>query len=156
MATNFLYGAGTSNNGLLTSVLTLLTTELNSLASAALIISSVVGTSGLFTNSNTGQGIYADLFFNLGAVTAMTAGGNLAVWFLTSPDGSTFESTTVVPPRAPDAIVPLDATTGSKVYAAKRVILPALNFKVLVQNNSGQAFTASANTLKAAIYSVQY
>ena len=157
MATQFLYGAGTSNSGLLTTLLTLQTTELNSLASAALIISSVGGASGKFTNNDTAQGIYCDLFFNLGTVTTMSVGANLAGWFLTSPDsGTTYESLTVVPPRAPDFVVALDATTGNKVYAARRVVLPALQFKVLVQNNSGQSFTASGNTLKAAIYSIQY
>src|SRR6185312_9275681 len=117
MATNFLYAAGTSNSGLLTAAVTLMSTELNALASAGVIISSVGGTSGLFTNSNTAQGIFADLFFTLGTVTSMSVGANLTGWFLTSPDsGTTLESTTVVPPRAPDFIVPLDATTGNKVY----------------------------------------
>lgn len=149
---NALYAPGTSNSGLLTSAISLQTTELNALANASVIVSSVGGTSGLFTNSNTGQAKVGEIFFTLGTVTTMSAGANLAGWFLQSPDsGTTLESLTVVPPRPPDFIVPLDATTGNKVYkAAGQVRLPALQFKVLVQNNSGQAFTSTGNTLKLA------
>ncbi len=147
-----LYVPGASNSGLLTTVISLQTTELNALANAALIISSVNGSSGKFTNADTGQAKWGEIHFTLGTVTTMTAGGNLAGWFLQSNDsGSTYESLTVVPPRPPDFIVPLDATTGNKVYkAVGPVRLPALQFKVLVQNNSGQAFTATLNTLKLA------
>lgn len=151
-ARSALWVAGTSNSGLSAALLSLQTTELNALANAALIISSVGGSSGKFTNNDTGQAKYGEIFFFLGTVTTMSAGANLTGWFLTSPDsGTTFESLTVVPPRPPDFIVPLDATTGNKTYkAAGLVKLPALQFKVLVQNNSGQAFTATLNTLKLA------
>jgi hypothetical protein len=104
MATNFLWNAGTSNNGLLTSAITLMSTELESIASAAVIVSSVGGSSGLFTNSNTAQAIWADLFYYPGnAGCTPTAGANMSGWFLTSPDGgTTFESATVAPARPPD------------------------------------------------------
>lgn len=149
---NALYATGTSNSGLIATLLSLQTTELNALANAALIVSSVGGSSGKFTNSDTGAAKFGEIHFTLGTVTTMSAGANLAGWFLQSNDsGSTYESLTVVPPRPPDFIVPLDATTGNKVYkAAGQVRLPALQFKVLVQNNSGQAFTATGNTLKLA------
>lgn len=147
-----LWVPGTSNSGLLTSVLDLMTTELNALANAALIVSSVGGSSGKFTNSNTGQAVWGELYLTLGTVTSMTAGGNYAGWFLTSYDsGTTYESTTVAAPRAPDFIIPIDATTGNKVYKASGLVrIPALQFKVLIQNNSGQAATATGNTLKLA------
>ena len=158
MPTNFLYTPGTSNSGLLTSVVTLQTTELNALASGALIISSVGGTSGLFTNSNTGQAIWGELYLTLGAVTAMSAGANLAGWWLASPDsGTTLEALTLQPPRSPDWIIPLPATTGSATFkSAGLVRIPALQFKVLVMDNSGQSFTATGNTLKLAPIAVQY
>lgn len=161
MATNFLYATGTSNSGLLTAAVTLQSTELNALANAALIISSVGGASGKFTNSDTAQGIFADMFLTLGAIgSALAAGANLAGWFLTSPDsGTTIESLTVAPPRAPDFILPLPATTigAASVYRSGGLVrLPALQFKVLLQNNSGQALAATANTLKMAPYAVQY
>lgn len=149
---NALYATGTSNSGNLVAAFSLQTTELNSLANAALIVSSVGGSSGKFTNIDTGQGKLGEIFLTLGTVTTMTAGGSLSGWFLLSPDsGTTLESLTVVPPRGPDFYIPLDATTGNKTYKAYgQVKLPALQFKVLVQNNSGQAFTSSGNILKLA------
>jgi hypothetical protein len=157
MATNFLRYAGTSNNGLLTSLLTLMTTELESVANAGTAISSVGGTSGLFTNSNTGQAIWGELFFGVGnpAFTAV-AGGNLTGWWLTSPDGgTTFEYETTggsgIPPgRAPDWIIPgpgaVAVPTGS-VLKSGVVRVPALAFKVYIQNNMGATLGAGSTTV---------
>ena len=167
MSTNFLWYAGSSNNGLLTPAVSLQTTELESLASAAVIISSVGGSSGVFTNSNTAQAIWADLFLSIGnpgMVGTLSAGANVAGWFLTSPDsGTTFESATVAPPRPPDFIIPFPAATNpaasSFFKAAGLVRIPALEFKVLVQNNTGQAIGNGGTTvpyLKMAAVAVQY
>jgi hypothetical protein len=169
MSSNFLWNQGYSgNNGLLEAAFNLLTTELESLASGSVIVSSVGGSSGLFTNSNTAQAILAELYLmlgNPGIGSALSSGANLAGWFLTSPDGgTTFESTSAAPPRAPDFIVPLPATTitggSTQLFKAQGpVILPALEFKVLVQNNAGQTFGNGGTTapyLKCAPYAMQY
>ena len=50
-----------------------------------LAYSSVGGSSGVFNNSNTGQGQLADLFYsvgNPGIGSAITAGGCISGWFL--------------------------------------------------------------------------
>lgn len=166
MPTNFLWYAGSSNNGLLTTAVNLMTTEIESLATGSVIISSVNGSSGVFTNSNTAQGIYADIFYavgNPGIGTALNAGANLAGWFLTSPDGgTTYEQTSVAPPRAPDFIIPLPATTisASVVYKTTGpIIVPALKFKVLIQNNTGQTLGTGGTTapyISLAPYAMQY
>lgn len=161
MAINFLWQAGTSNSGLVVSSFNLLTTELNSLTNTSLIASSVGGASGKFTNSNTGQAIWGEIFLTLGAISSpLAANPQLNGWFLVSPDsGSTLESKTVQPPRNPDFIVPLPATTigAGSVYKASGLIkLSALQFFVLVQNSTGQTFAASANTLQLATTAVQY
>lgn len=147
-----LWAPGTSNSGLLATAFNLMTTELNALTSTSVIVSSVGGSSGKFTNADTAQAKWGEIFFFLGTVTSMTAGGSYAGWFLTSFDsGTTYESQSAVPPRAPDFIIPIDATTGNKTYkAAGLVRIPALQFKVLIQNNSGQTSTATLNTLKLA------
>lgn len=163
MSAPFLWQPGTSNNGLLTaSALTLLSTELNSVASAGAAVSSVGGTSGVFSNASTGQAVFADLFLKLGAIaSALSSGANLAGWFLTSPDGTTFENVVsgAALARPPDFFIPAPATTisaGSVYRSAGRVILPALKFKVFVQNNLGQTLAASANTLTLAPFALQY
>ena len=163
MAANFLWYPGASNSGLLATSFNLLTTEMNSLATAGLIVSSVGGTSGKFTNSDTAQSVWGDLYLKLGTIgTAIVAGGNLAGWFLMSPDsGTTYEaqSGTHAAIRPPDFIIPLPATTITATETFKsagKVLLPALQFKVLVQNNSGQTFAASGNSLLLSPQALQY
>lgn len=163
MATDFLWAAGTSNSGLLTTAVSLQTTELNSIVNGGTALSSVGGTSGVFNNSNMAQGMIADIFLTLGAIaSAVVAGGNVAGWFLTSLDGgTTFENTVsaAAMTRPPDFIIPVPATaiTAGWVYkAAGPIMVPALQFKVFIQNNLGQTLASSGNTIKIAPYAMQY
>jgi len=154
MATNFLWAPGTSNNGLIASVLSLMTTEIESLTSTSVIVSSVNGSSGLFTNSNTGQAIWGEIFYYPGNAGLTTGSGspNLSGWFLTTPDGTAFESSSAVPARNPNFIIQLPASTAigganNTVYPASGLIrLPALKFYVLVQNNAGATLGAGGTT----------
>lgn len=161
MSTDFLWAQGT-NGLLIPSPLTVLSTELNSLANAATALSSVGGSSGVFSNTNTGQGMVGFAQLNLGAVaSALAAGACLSAWFLESLDGgSTFENTVsgAALARAPDIIIPLPATTitaGWK-YNSQPIRIPAVPFMLWVQNNSGQTWASSSNTLKLAPYAMQY
>lgn len=164
MATNFLWYTGSSaNTGLLGAAISLQTTEMNSLASGSTAVSTVGGVSGAFTNSFTFQGMIGEVYLTLGTIgSAMAAGANLAGWFLASPDaGSTYEHTVInsALSRPPDFLIPLPATTNTAGWIYKGagpIMIPALIFKVYVQNNSGQAFAASGNTLKLAPYAMQY
>ena len=163
MPTNFLYYSGqTPYQGLLAPVVTLASTEMVSLGSSAVVVGATT-----FTSSYTGQGIWGEIFLPFGtSVGAPPAGSNFCGWFLTSPDGgSTFESTSQFnpgPARAPDFLIPLStlAVAASAVFkTAGLVQVPALEFKVAVQNNIGQTFSTSnaANpTLKLAPIAMQY
>jgi len=157
-ATPFIWNPGTGNNGLYASLLTLESTELNSLTTGSVAVSTVGGSSGLFTNSNTGQAIWASVYFNAGtAGGSCSVGGNISIWFLTSPNGSTFEATGSAPQRAPDVYIALPATTLNATFKAPGLVqVPAENFKVLAQNNCGQTLAASANTITLAPLAVQY
>jgi len=135
---------GSSNNGLLTTAVTLMTTELNSITNAGVAV-----TSTIFTNASTGQARVAEMFFNAGTTgAACAAGASLAGWFLQSSDGgTTFEATSVAPARAPDFLFALPATTlvGLTPFKANgQVNVPALKFKVMVQNNCGTNGTLAA------------
>ncbi len=156
----FLWEPGSANSGLHAAAVTLMSTELNALPSGAVALSSAGGVSGLFSNSNTGQAIWSPMMLTLGAIAgAIQTGGNLSCWLLQSIDGVTFESGATAPPRAPDVVFPLPATalTGSSTFLSQGLVrLPALRFKVLCQNNSGQTLNAAGNSIVLAPTAVQY
>ncbi len=166
MATNFIYATGT--NGFLTVPTSILTTELNALADGAACTSSVNGASGVFSQSTLGSGIWGSVYFTAGGASTPTAGGNLAGWFLLSTDGgTTFESAISTPSttvsalaRAPDFIIPLDAvalSSGNIKWALGREIrLPSQSYKILLQNRSGAALSASGHTIKCGSIAMQY
>lgn len=141
---------------LLGSVVTLLSTELNSLASstAAGAISSVGGTSGAFNNV-AGGGVFdgyvkGQLELAIGAPAGtLTANTGANVWFLETVDGTNYEdgSASVIPTRAPDVVFPVRAvSTAQRIN--RQCTLPPGTWFVLVQHNTGQAWAASGNTLK--------
>ena len=79
------------SHGFLATPVTVMTTELNALANNANIISSVGGTSGVFTQTSFGNAIWAEVEFIAGGAFTPTAGGYLCAWWLFSEAGSTFE-----------------------------------------------------------------
>lgn len=159
-ATPFLWQPGAANSGLYAPALTLMSSELNALASGAVALSSIGGSAGVFSNTNTGQVIWSPLVLTLGSTAgAFQTGGNLSCWFLQSLDGATYESGAAAPPRAPDVVFPLPASAlaTTTVFLSQGLVrLPALRFKVLCQNNSGQSLNASGNTVVLAPTAVQY
>lgn len=85
----------------------------------------------------------------------MTVNTTVLVWFLRAPDGTNYEdgSSSVTPTRNPDAVFVMRAATAQRIL--KRVKMPVGSFKVLLQQNSGQAWL-SANTLKLKPYTNQF
>lgn len=159
-ATPFLWEPGTASSGLYAPTVILMSAELNALASGSVAVSSVGGAGGVFSNASTAQVIWSPMLLTLGSTAgAMQTGGNISCWLLSSIDGSTFESGTSAPPRAPDVVFPLPASalSGSAAFLSQGLVrLPALKFKVLCQNNSGQALNAAGNTVVLAPTAVQY
>lgn len=145
------------------SVTTLLSTELNSIANAATVISSVGGTSGLFNNTYAGGGLggYTLGRFELyiaGSGTALTANTGVSIWLLTSVDGTNYEdgSASVVPGRSNNLQIGSvrNVTTAQRIIQ-DQIILTAGNWYVLLQNNTGQTWNSSGNTLKLQPYTDQ-
>lgn len=168
MATNFLNTAGT--NGLIQAQFSLQTTELNSLSSGGGVISSVNGTSGVFTQTNWSNAIWGGIQFKSGGAFTPTAGGFLAGWFLISQDGNSTIETVIATPsttvmalgRAPDFIIPTyeggAAWASGNIRAAQGrfVKVPWESHKVYIQNLSGAALPASGNVLSGTGVAIQY
>ena len=133
----------------------LLTTELNSLASGSEVVSTAGGSSGTFTNVyNSGIGGYPLGYYQLQLASvgsSLTAGSAVYVWFLLRLDGTNFDdgSTSVVPARSPDLILAVRAVSGAQVLSSGSTPLPCPvgTFKVLLQQNTGQTWASSGNSL---------
>ena len=144
----------TTEKYLLGAVATLMGAELNALASSAALSAGAIA-STLYDNTQGAGGgdgfASGDLELSIGALAAAAAAGSAAfVWFLRDPDGSNFEdgSASVVPARAPDAIIPLRAVAVAQRVTVPAVAAPAGQFKALLGQNTGQALAATGNTLK--------
>lgn len=152
MATTSLWAAGTSNDGNYASLLTLATTELNTLTSGSYVISSVGGSSGVFSNSNTGQALFGIPTFTFGGTITPASPFNVSCWFAQTADGTTFEDASNLLARAPDFIFAFSANSyASKTVIAPRVVVPALKFKLITQNNVGGSLPSSGNIIKLAL-----
>jgi hypothetical protein len=149
-AVQTLWVAGTANSGLLSAAVTLLSTELVSLGSSVMAISANTGNAGKFTSSNTGQALQGEIFLTLTTSATTGAGALFSGWFMTSPDsGVTYETTSFTPlSRSPDFVIPVPTGTlgSSTTYKANGLVtLPALQFKVALQNNMGITIPSSAS-----------
>lgn len=159
MATNFLEAAGT--NGFITTPFNLMTTELNTLANGSNAISSVGGTSGVFSQSNFASAIWGDIHLKAGGAFTPTAGGYFAGWFLYSPDGgTTFEKVVAATdlPRPADFIIPVFASAyaSTDISSSNIVRLPWWSTKVYIANHSGVSLPASGNVIQCGPVAVQY
>ena len=151
MTSPFLWLPGT-NGLLISSPLTLLSTELNALASGASATSAVGGPSsnGIFNQTNTGSGLWGYMQLTLGSIAGALANGSVASgWFLKSFDGgATFEVADADSPHFYIALPATAITAGTKRGAMGQIIqLPAVSFKVQLQQITTQSFAGSGNTL---------
>ena len=165
-ATNFLETPGT--NGFIATPFNLQSTELNALGSGACATSSVGGTSGVFSQTNTVSAPWLSIYFTSGGAFTPIVGQALYGWFLLSPDGGTnFETQTAtcsatVPPlaRGPDFIIPLSNAayaSGNDAWAAGRIVpAPWESFKIIVWNTGTTALPATGNLIKTGPTAIQY
>lgn len=142
----------------LTTIATLMTTELNALANNAL--ATTVGGTGVYSNSlgYTKGRIQLTCAFG----TNPSANTGFSVWFLVAIDGTNYEdgSASVTPGRAPDVIIGNVRAVTTTQILTQDCIIPAnfggVGFNTLILNNgTGQALGASGNTLKLQAYTYQ-
>lgn len=162
MATNFLQAAGT--NGFIATPFNLLSTELNSLADATSVVSSVGGSSGKFAQSDFASAMKCDVYLTLGGSFTPAAGSpDILGWFTFSPDGgSTYEAviSNTDLSRPPDFVIPLIGShaysSGDIIKASGDVKVPPNSCKVLLLNHGGATLPSSGNTIKTAPSAFQY
>ena len=131
---------------------TVLSTELNSMANNAIVISPEI----TLTNQNY---LLAELEFLIsgmgGAPTANTA---FIGWILRALDGTNYSDggTSVQPARRPDFIFTVRAVATAQRLLYRGIYLPPGLMKFLLKNDgTGQALAASGNTLKVKPYTPQ-
>lgn len=160
LAHDFLLDPGSGGLGFIATSFDLMTSELNGLANGSAAVSSVGGSSGAFTNANTGNAIWMPAWLLFGGSITPT-GGTIVGWFLESEDGSEFEaqvataSTTVMAmPGTPDIIIPASAATysgasGSRIIRANGLVkFPfETTWKIVIQNLLGITLPSSGNIL---------
>ena len=139
----------TTEKYLLGTTTTVLSTELNSLANNALVV-----TATPYNNTAAGGGgdgyTLADIELVATFGTVPAANSALSIWFLTAIDGTNYEdgSASITPGRPPEVVLPVRAVTTAQ-RSNRRAWLPWGDFSILVKNDgTGQALAASGNTLK--------
>lgn len=132
------------------SAVTLLGSELNSLASDARAIASSA------FNNESARRPYGEMELSLTFASAPTAGGYVALYLVPSLDGTNFAdgSGSVAPAASLLAgVFPVRPTTSAQRLHLRGVPLPPLKFKAMLENKTDQAFASSGNTLGMRAYS---
>jgi hypothetical protein len=127
----------------------ILTSELNSLANDAGVISAVL--------PNTLLDTYADFELVCTHGVAPVADRTWDLYAVRQLDGTNYEDATAARPPANGFLgsFVLDAVTSVQRKVLPGIMLPPFAFKLLIVNKSGQAAAASANTLKMETYNMQ-
>lgn len=152
MATTEKYALGT--------IATLMSTELNSLASSAMTAGAIASAAYNNTQGGGGGDGYTIGEFELVIGTpagSLNAGSGVFIWLLAQPDGTNYEDggAAVIPQRSPNIIIPVRAVATAQRITISDVPLPPGLMKALVVQNTGQTWAASGNTLKLLPYTRQ-
>jgi hypothetical protein len=136
------------------SIETIFTTELNALADDDTKLSAA-----LSNDAASELDLYADFQLYVAAqASARAIGGTVGLYILIEIDGTNYG-------YGDDALLPggqawvgsfaLDNATTARYVDLRGIQLPPFNFKVLVHNDTGQAFAATGSTLKMRRYSLE-
>lgn len=123
------------------SLATALTTELNSLANAALCTAS----SAIDNETDLYQ--YLEVELVLASLTP-TGTPYCTLYLVTSVDGTNYEDVTTSASHLVVAVLPMSTAVAAKRINAANILIPPCKFKLVIQNNAGPSLASSGNTLK--------
>lgn len=145
-------------NGWAITPINVLSTELNTLATGNTVLSSVGGSSGVFSQTQTLGYSLGVLSFVAGGSFTPTGSPFLAVWFATLADNTNYEKvlSNADQGRAADAQIPLLATAyaSGDVSSSGLIVVPSIPFKVLTRSGAGVSLPGSGNLLKLGLVSL--
>jgi len=132
------------------SLTSYLTTELNSLANGSNKI-------GAEIDNSTGLDMYVDVELNLAAQgSARSAGAYVPVFLIPTIDGTNYtygDDSTDPPAHQQIGALLLDAATTARRVGLQMMKVPPGKFKLLIMNETGQAFASSGTTFGYRLYS---
>jgi hypothetical protein len=128
-----------------TTLTSLLTTELNSLASAG------VSAAGTEYDNNSNLHLYAWFVLDVTFGSSPTDKSAVDIYIAKAFDGTNYQYSAV--PRSPDYVgsfLVKDNTSAQK-HVIGPILVPPCKFKLVLVNSTNQAFPASGSTVKAAL-----
>lgn len=132
-----------------TSLASMLTTELNSLANNA----NTAASSAL--DNRTALDMFLDLRLVVATQgSARSTGGLIIVYIVPALDDSTYDAVHETTAEI-IATFPLDAATTARQLTRRDIPVPPGLFKVFARNQTGQALAASGNTVAGRYHSVE-
>jgi hypothetical protein len=141
--------ATTKHKAYSASIASALTTELNSIANAA-----VSAASSAIDNSSA-LDLYDDLTFTIATQGgARSAGATVTVLMVQALDGTNYDDVQVICGQVV-AVFALDAATTARQVSVRDVPIPPGLFKYFILNSTGQAFASSGNILERRPHSIE-
>ena len=135
------------------SIVSYLTTELNSLADGANVLGAKVDNVADGENE-----MFINLELNLAATSSRDADARIEIYVLYSVDDTNFDmgSASVDPrPETLLTVMSFDAATTARTRMAVNLPIAPFDFKLLIMNELGQAFFGSGSTLKYRLHSAE-
>jgi hypothetical protein len=134
------------------ATISVLTTELNSLANTTMSAASTA------ISNQTNLDVYADIEVNLAALSP-TAGAYVGLYILEAVDGTNYPAQSDADLRLTTsqllASLPIGTTASTaQRIVARNVLVPPGSFKLKLDNQTGVALAASGNTVKFNVYDV--
>jgi hypothetical protein len=140
--------ATTTHKAYTAAIASILTTELNTLASGSASAASAA------VDNTSNLDLYVDLTLTVDAQgSSRSSGATVAVYLIMALDGTNYDDTNATTAELV-AVFPLDAATTARQSTRRDIPVPPGLFKFFVVNSTGQAFAGSGNILEHRYHSI--